>query len=503
MMPMAFRLALGACVLTLSACTLGPDFQRPVAALPAQWAGPASSGVRTPPSHPSPGAIDAAWWTSFGDPELTSLVERVATSSLDIRAATLRLGEARAARRMTGAAARPAVGASASYQHARSSQKGLLDISGLDGKSDYDIWQPGIDASWELDLWGRVRRQIESADASVDVSENLRHDVILSAIAETAADYLRLRGVQAQQQIVQQNLDIARHSLALTQWRLADGVATGLDVAEAAAQVSAVEARLPLLEGERSRLINALALLMGAAPRSLENELRASAPLPSLPPQVPVGLPSELAERRPDIREAEARLHVATAEIGVAMGDFYPKVTLSANMSLQARQFSDLGTFGARGYGIGPGLTVPLFDGGRLKGQLALRKVQQQEAATAFQQTVLRAWHEVDDAMTDYAARQASHAHLAAAAAQNRIALEHAQRQYVAGATDFLNVLTVQKDLLGTEQALAGSSSDVAVSLVTLFKALGGGWEGEVSVASATGRAPDHMSSRVAGHRDP
>ncbi|WP_241030410.1 efflux transporter outer membrane subunit [Paraburkholderia sp. Ac-20347] len=483
------RILSGACVLlvlelSLAACTLGPDFHRPVAALPEQWHGAGSIATEnakaasgTPTSQIVDGALDPQWWDAFHDAELSSLIARVASSSLDVKAASARLMQARAARRITGADAGPSVNGTASYQHARSSQNGLLDISGLDGKHDYNVWQPGLDASWELDLWGRVRRENEAADASVEASADLRRDVLLAALAETASDYLQLRGVQTQQRIVEQNLDIARHSLELTRIRFADGVASHLEMAEAAGQVATIEAQLPLLDNQRVHLVNALSLLMAAPPRALEDELFADAVIAPLPPRVPAGVPSELAERRSDIRAAEARLHAATAGIGVAIGDFYPRITLSANLSLQAMHFGDLDTWSSRMFGFGPALSVPLFDGGRLKGQLALREAQQQEAAIDFQRVVLSAWHEVDNAMSDYSTRQMQRDRLAEAVEQNRIAFDNAQRQYVAGATDFLNVLTMQKALLHTQQAYAASSTELAVSLVTLFKALGGGWE--------------------------
>ncbi len=474
MSPMIFRAAIVAVMLGLAGCTtVGPDFQRPAVALPDRWS---VSAVQRSNGR-DPNSPDACWWKLFNDAELSSLVERVAAANLDVKAATTRWMQARAARRMTGADAEPSVGASASYQHARSSQNGLLDISGLNGKKDYNVWQPGLDASWELDLWGRVRREIESADASVEASADLRRGVLLSVLAETARDYIQLRGVQAQQTIIRENLDIARHSLRLTQIRFADGVATHLETAEASAQVSAIEAQLPALENDQVRLINVLSYLLGEPPRALENELQAVAPIPPVPPAVPVGLPSELAERRPDIRSAEERLHAATADIGVAVGDFYPRITLSASLGLQAMHFGDLDSWSSRMFGVGPALSVPIFEGGRLKGQLALRKAQQQEAMIGFQRTVLGAWHEVDDAMSDYRTRQQSMSRLTATVDQDRIALENANRQYVAGATDFLQVLTVQRDLLATQQALVASSTDVSVSLVGLYKALGGGWE--------------------------
>jgi NodT family efflux transporter outer membrane factor (OMF) lipoprotein len=333
-----------------------------------------------------------------------------------------------------------------------------------------------------------VRREIESADASVQASADLRRGVLLSAMAETACDYIQLRGVQAQQAIVRQNLEIARQSLALTQIRFADGVATHLEAAEAAAQVSEIEARLPALENQRVHLVNALSFLLGEPPRTLERELDTVHPIPPVPPRVPIGLPSQLAERRPDITEAEARLHAATADVGVAVGDFYPRITLSANLSLQATHFDDLDKWSSHMFGVGPALTVPVFEGGRLKGQLELRKAQQREAMIEYQRVVLNAWHEVDDAMSDYDTRQARQVKLDTAVVQDQVALENARLQYVAGATDFLNVLTVQRDLLDTQQARAVSTTEVSLALVGLFKALGGGWETSFPVASSVKR---------------
>lgn len=461
----------------LAACTVGPDYRRLSADLPAQWAGPTVGAQQRVASRTVAQPADVRWWRQFNDPELTSLIERASAANLDIEAANARVLAARAARRMTGADAQPQVALDASYTHARSSQNGLVDISGRDGKSDYNVWQPGIDASWELDLWGRVRREIEASDAQVQAAEDWRRATLLAMLAETASSYIRLRGVQAEQDIVRRNLDIARDNERLTQIRLRDGVATQLKVAQASAQAKSIEARLPVLERERAQLVNALSLLIGAPPRTLETELAANAPIPPVPPAVPTGLPSELAGRRPDIREAEARLHAATADIGVAVGDFYPRITLSANLDLQAMHFGALDTWSSRAFGVGPAISVPLFEGGKLKGQLALRKAAQQEAAVTYRRTVLNAWREVDDAMNNYRTTQEQHDMQTMAVQQNRIALDNARRQYVAGATDFLNVLTVQQNLLSSERERVQSETAVSVSLVGLFKALGGGWE--------------------------
>ena len=227
---------------------------------------------------------------------------------------------------------------------------------------------PNFTAAWELDLWGRVRREVEAADASVEVAENDRQGVLLSLLAETARDYIQLRAVQSTLAVIRENLDVSRHSLRLSQMRLNDGVATNLDVAQAKAQVASIEARLPTLEDRQAQLINALSLLLAEPPRSLQNELLQPAPMPQTAQRFAMGLPSELAERRPDIRQAQAQLHASTASIGVAKANFYPSIRLSGSAGFQSLQLSDFGNWSSRRFAIGPQLSLPIFEGGRLTG---------------------------------------------------------------------------------------------------------------------------------------
>ncbi|PTT27241.1 RND transporter, partial [Pseudomonas sp. HMWF021] len=366
--------------LGLSACTVGPDFQKPESTQIADWAKPAKSAPGQAVSEP----LSERWWEVFHDAQLSALTQRAMSSNLDLQLASSRLQQSRAARQVITADRYPTTAATGSYARQRNSGKGLNDPSGHNGDSAFNLWDAGFSASWELDFWGRVRRETEAADANLEVAENDRRGVLLAVLADTAQNYIQLRGVQNTRSVTEQNLDVARHSLKLSQLRLNDGVATDLDVAEAAAQVAAIESRLPALEQRQSQLINAISLLMGEAPQALAKELSTDAAVPQSPLQVAIGLPSQLAERRPDIRQAEARLHAATANIGVAKGDFYPRITLSGNLGSQAMQLSDFGSWGSRAFGIGPQLSLPLFDGGRLRGMLQLREAQQQEAAIAY-----------------------------------------------------------------------------------------------------------------------
>ncbi|WDG56028.1 efflux transporter outer membrane subunit [Pseudomonas chlororaphis] len=468
-------------LLSLAACSVGPDFQRPEGPRVEAWATPQKAA----PSQVVSSPLDERWWEVFNDPQLSALSRRVLTDNLDLQLATSRLQQSRAARQVVTAERYPTSSASGGYARKRNSGEGLNDPSGQAGKSAFNLWDAGFSASWELDFWGRVRRETEAADATLEVAENDRRGVLLSVLAETAQDYIQLRGVQSTRAVTEQNLDVARHSLKLSQLRLADGVATDLDVAEAAAQVATIESQLPALQQRQAQLINALSLLMGEPPQALHAQLAADAPVPQTPRQVAIGLPSQLAERRPDIRQAEARLHAATASIGVAKGDFYPRITLSGNFGSQAMQLSDFGSWGSRQFGIGPQFSLPLFDGGRLRGMLHLREAQQQEAAVAYQQTVLRAWHEIDDQLTRYNSSQLRRDSLAEAVRQNQIALRTAQQQYVEGVVDFVNVLTVQGALLATQEQLVESSTGVSLAMVGLYKALGGGWESVYPLADA------------------
>ncbi len=277
--------------------------------------------------------------------------------------------------------------------------------------------------------------------------------------------------------IVQHNIELATRTLHLTTRRLEEGAATRMDVADASGQYEEFRSRLPVLQDQEAHLINALSFLVAREPGALKQVLGQGTEVPPVPGEIPVGLPSGLAERRPDIRMAEERLHAATASIGVAIADFFPRVTLSGSLDVQALQFSGLGSWASRQYGFGPTATFPIFEGGRLTGQLRLRRAQQKEAAITLQRTVLKAWQEIDDAMADLSSAQNQRDRLAAAVAQNQIAVTTAQRQYTEGAAAFLNVLDMQDRLLDTQSRLIEANVAVSTAVTHLYRALGGGWE--------------------------
>jgi NodT family efflux transporter outer membrane factor (OMF) lipoprotein len=483
-------------LLVLGGCTtLGPNFASP------GWSGPGSWFGGGKPSAPVSVAVEAPidpnWWTLFDDPVLTALEQRVASENLDVAIAAVRIEESRAQYDSAVAAGLPTVIASASYTRQKASNLGAfanaanpLGASGISGSTAgglasrklnaFDVFQVGFDASWELDLWGRIRRSVEAAKATTEASEENRRGVLLFNLAEVARDYISLRGVQTDLRIARDNSRIAQDTLKLTQQRAAGGVTTTLDVSNALSQLSTTLSQIPVLEQQEAQLINALSLLLGMPPNGLRAELQTPRAVPPVPPRVPVGLPSELARRRPDVREAEARLHATTANIGVATAAFYPSVTLSGSTGLQSLQLASLFGFNARQYALGPSISVPIFEGGRLKATLYLNEAQQKEAALGYQQTVLRALHEVDNALTAYRSEQARRQQLTEAVAENRRALDLAKTRYAQGVSDFLTVLDTQRSLLVNDLSLADSTTAVSTNLVALYKALGGGWEADL-----------------------
>lgn len=487
----------GFSMIALAGCTVGPSYHKPQVKAPATWRDtqpPAESRVTT-------ASTDPQWWTLFHDPALTKLEQEVATSNLDLKAASLRLMQSQAERRIASAAQMPHVEANASYGRERASTNGVLGLLGTMereqagsiasgsqgfgptalpgsvGNPSFNLPQYGMNASWEVDFWGHVRRQVEAATAATQETEDMRRDTLVSLMAETAQDYIDLRATQTQVSILEHNIEVANNSVRLTSLRFQQGAATRLDVAEATGQLHTFTSRIALLKAQETHMLNALSFLVAREPGALDAELGKPSGIPSVPAMVPVGLPSELAERRPDIRMAADRLHAATAVIGVAIADFFPRVTLSGSLDIQALQFSGLGSWASRQYGFGPTATLPLFEGGRLTGQLHLRKAQQKEAATLFQRTVLKAWQEIDDAMADFTAAQRRRDELAEAVHENEIAVETARSQYVQGASDFLNVLTLQNALLSSQSALATATALVAGSVTHLYRAVGGGWQ--------------------------
>jgi len=462
------------CTILLSGCAAGPDFVKPDSGLGDAVLVPRPDYAAGVPATDA--AVPSKWWVLFNDPMLTELQARAQDGNLALQIAVERIEQGRAQLGIASSQLLPTVAAGAGFAREALSEHGKLAALGAPS-SPSNFWQVAFDAGWEIDLWGRAQRAREGAAAALEATVYEREAARVALAAEVGRTYLQLRGTQAQLAIARDNQAVAERILGLTESRRRNGVATEFEIATARAQLAATRSMVPKLAERRNGLLNALALLLGDKPRALDATLGEPRDLPPLPASVPLGLPSALARRRPDILRAEAQLHAATAAIGVAKADFYPRLALKGRFGLEAFDSGDLANWGSRFFSVGPTIYLPIFEGGRLKQRLALSESGQKTAALAYRKTVLQAWHEVDNALDAWAAGQQQHAELAEACEQNRQALHAAERGYRNGAADYLAVLTAQRNVLASQSALNDSTTGLTLALVNLYKSLGGGWD--------------------------
>lgn len=519
----ALPLVATAAVVLLAGCTIGPDYKRPDLSVPDQWSEPLQGGesANTPSQE--------EWWASFGDPTLDSLIKRAATGSLDLKIAAARLKEARAYEDIAGAALWPQVNANAAYQRTQSPKiepstdplgsaavtltPGGLGISAtgmpmggsgpmitvvpdLTGggnstvtlgtgsgitakmpKRQNDLFQAGFDASWELDIFGGVQREQEAARADTEGAEEARRNVLISIAAEVARNYFNLRSAQNRLETANRNIEAQTQALALIRSRFEAGLTGELDVKFAQTQLAASNSVVPVLETYVQLAIHRLGVLIGSDPGALQQELAPIAPLAQTPPEVPVGLPVDILRRRPDIRQAERTVAAATARIGVAKADLYPRFVLTGSLTGSSADFEGITRGANRLWSFGPGIRWPVFDGGRIRANIRVQNARQEQTIVAYERTVKMALEEVENALVAYAKEQNRLIALTEAVEANRGALKIAQDLYANGLTTFLNVIDAQRSLFANEDQLIQSQTIVLTNLVSLYKALGGGWE--------------------------
>lgn len=461
----------------MAACAVGPEFKKPEVSLPRGW-------IEQPSSSESLMSQEgerelARWWEIFRDPVLSSLVERAMDSNLDLKLAEARIAQARALRAAAAGSLGPRVEGSGLFRRTRtpvsisSAPGGATRTEGLIS----DHYEAGFDVAWELDLFGGRRRALEAAGAELWATVENRRDVLVSLAAEVARNYLELRAFQDRILVARKNLEAQSRTAEITQRRFEAGFASGLDVANARAQAATTEAQIPLLQASERQRVYALSLLLGKEPGTLLEELSRPCGIPKAPPPAPVGLPSELLRRRPDIRRAEAELQAATARVGVAVAELFPKFTITGSLSFQASDASSWFKWVNRIWSFGPGVSWRLFETGRVRAEIAQREAIQEQALISYQQSVLAALKEVEDALVAAVREQEHRGALLEAVEANRKAVDLALKLYVEGQTDFLNVLQAQRALYGSEDELIQSIRNSCLQLVALYKALGGGWE--------------------------
>lgn len=384
----------------------------------------------------------------------------------------------------------PEIDAVASYRNTRSggSSSSSGSASGTGGGASggfgsigntRDLFQVGLDSTWELDFFGGIRRNVEASDADIQTAVEDRRDVLVTLVSDVGTNYVNLRGFQQQLDISVKNLESQKHTAEITRKRHEAGFVSALDVANASAQVAQTESVIPVLESSAKGAIYALSVLLGREPAALVEELSADKPVPPVPPEVPVGLPSELIRRRPDIRKSEAQLHAATARIGVATADLFPKFSLTGSFGFNSSDIASLASLTNRAWNTGPSVSWPIFDAGRIRWNIEVQNALQEQALLAYEKTILTALRDVETSLVAYAKEQEHRKALTEEVAQNRRAVDLSMKLYVVGKTDFLNVLTAQRSLYTSEEALAESVKSVSTNLIALYKALGGGWENQ------------------------
>ncbi|WP_241234957.1 efflux transporter outer membrane subunit [Amphritea opalescens] len=477
-------------ILLLTGCAVGPNFQSPSANTDAA-VNVVNLTNRQDYNDPYPVSnhqLSSHWWALFNDPALSNLIVRSQAANLDLQIMTSRIEQSRANLGITSAEGLPSLSSTTSYSRERISEKGRFAALGAPTDSD-NFWQLGFDATWELDLWGHIQRAEESATAAFKATLYDKEMFNISLAAEVARHYLQFRSLQAQLNITQQNQEIAQQKVKLVASQARNGLAAGFEISMAEAQLATINAQRPKLKQRRNAQLNSLALLLGEPPRVLDELLTDAIALPSLPDEIPIGIPATLVQRRPDILQAEAKLHQATADIGVAKADFYPRITLTGNAGLQGFDSHDLSSWDARFFSVGPSVYLPIFQGGRLKQRLKLTQAKQKEAALSYRKTVLTAWHEVDNALDGLASQRSQVEYLNVAFKNNQQALHFAQRKYEQGVGNYLEVLTAQRNLLNSQMALNDSETNATLRLVTLYKALGGGWDNNLVDTSLSEQA--------------
>ena len=469
-----WRIAPALSLLALAGCAVGPAYRVPQETVPAAWTGivppaPPSTALVARLSVPTGGPAAASnWWATFRDPRLDSLIARAAGANLDLKQAESRVRQARAQRAVAAGGFWPTLDANGEYRWNRPAGA---------GSAPANLYQAGLDATWELDVFGGARRGVEAADADIAASVEDRRDVMVTLASEVALNYISLRGAQRQIAIAKDNLVAQEHTADLTRKRFRGGFNSKLDVANAEADAATTRSQIPVLESAARQTIYALGVLLAREPSALVEELDAPAPIPLTPPEVPVGLPSDLLRRRPDIRRAEAQLHGATARIGVATADLFPKFSLTGALGASGARPSSLVNWDNRFYSIGPTVTWALLDGGRIRANIQVQNELEKQALLNYRKAVLTALSDVESALVAYVREQQHRQALVEAVAANREAVSLATELFTEGQTDFLSVLIPQRSLLAAQDGLVQSDRTVAADLVAVYKALGGGWD--------------------------
>ncbi len=454
--------------LVLTGCAaVGPDYTPIEPDAPERWRAEMAGGLTA--NQPDTGTL-ARWWTIFNDPELSRLEERAVSGNLELQTARSRIREARALRGISQARLFPAVDSAAAASKIRTSES-----SG--SGTETELYTAGFDAGWELDIFGGLRRSVEASQADLEASQVNLDSVLISLMAEVALNYVDVRTYQAQLTLTRANIKTQEESYKLNRSRNQAGIIDELAVQESLRILESSRSQIPAIETRLSAAKNRLAVLLGRPPGEFAQELAEEKAIPILPAAVAIGIPAETLRRRPDIRFAERVLAAQTARVGVATADLYPKFRLTGTIGIESVDSGDFLDWGSRFWRIGPSASWNVFDAGAIRQNIQVQTARQEQALIQYQQTVLKAQEEVENALIAYAKEQIRRDSLDKAATAAQRAEMLARDKYQAGLVDFNNVLDAQRSLIVLQNELSLSTGAATANLVRLYKSLGGGWE--------------------------
>ncbi len=484
MMGRGRRLSVLALSLLVAACVQGDDYTRPSVAVPEHWPGAADPRLAQTRAEQPP---EAGWWQSFGSDELSDFVDQALSRNHDVRRAVARMLEGRATVMSASAGLYPQVNLSSSYTNLAISKNTLAGLGLATGQGPgpqvfaapgqtFDLWNGAMDLRWELDFWGRIRRGREAALADAQAIEQDARAVALSLVSDVGQAYVRIRELDEQRAIAERTLAVRRESWDIIKKRASAGLASDLDVARTEVLVAEAAGLLPDLARSRALELHRLEVLTGATPGSLElapHPLRAAV----AQPDIPVGLPSQLLERRPDILQAEATLAASHARIGQARAYFFPTLSITGQGGLQSAEFANWFSGNSWNYSIGPSVVLPIFQGGTNQARLDAAESRYTQLLEQYQQTILQAFREVADLLTSLSARAEQLARQREQLAAAQTAVKLAEVRYRKGLVNYLDVLDAQRTALAAETQVVVSERARLSDMIGLFKALGGGWE--------------------------
>ncbi len=451
-------------VVLLEGCVVGPKYQEPNPNAPSKFASKVSGAV--------PAAVEEGWWKKLNDAQLNGLIRDVEAQNFDLKAAEARLKEARALWRQARLDLFPTVTSEAGYTNSRVSK-----AKSFTGKaSSSELYEVALDATWELDFFGRVRQEVRAARANEESLAAERDALLIDLRSEVAINYLLVRGGQAQLDVARQNAENQADSLRVAEASLNGGRGTQLDVARARAQWNSTLATIPQFQISIDQSIHRIAVLCGTAPSTLRPKLDAARPLPQTPSRVALANPAEVIRHRPDIRAVERNLAAATARIGVATADLFPRVTFNGTFGLQGQTLSALTKAGNGSYDFGPHLSWAAFNLGRVRAQIAAENARAEGVLDRYQQTVLQALEEAENALTSYDRERQRLGYLREAAKSAEEAAKLARERFKDGVATFLDVLEAERVALIAQNDAVASQTRVATAWVSVYKAMGGGW---------------------------